>query len=86
MNITTQTNEIVSSFQQHKPTEIIIYTIGSVATKLRNIWTEFQNPPIKFERSKGFWSTPSDESKDTFFSKLTEPKSQREHWYRVTPT
>ncbi len=43
-----------------------------------------ENKPL-FERGEGFWTSPSDESKNDFFSKLTEPKSQREDWYKVSP-
>ena len=38
-----------------------------------------------FEREKGYWTNPSDESKKDFFGKLTDPKSQRENWYTVSP-
>jgi protein-tyrosine phosphatase len=41
--------------------------------------------PPSFERGPGFWSTPKDEANKTFFSALTDPKSQRENWYKVTP-
>lgn len=48
-----------------------------------------ENKPInqipKFERSAGFWSNPKDEINKTFFSKLTDIKSQRENWYKVSP-
>ncbi len=38
-----------------------------------------------FEREEGYWTSPSDESRKDFFGKLTDPKSQREDWYKVTP-
>jgi hypothetical protein len=38
-----------------------------------------------FERNDGYWSTQADEDCIDFFGKLTEPKSQREDWYTVTP-
>lgn len=38
-----------------------------------------------FERGAGFWSTPADEKKESFFGALTDPKSQREDWYKVSP-
>ncbi len=38
--------------------------------------------PGKFTRQKGFW-TP-DTPTDGFFTKLMDPKSQRENWYTVS--
>lgn len=38
-----------------------------------------------FKRGEGFWSNVRDEGKEGFFSKLTNPKSQRENWYAVSP-
>ena len=38
-----------------------------------------------FERGTGFWSSPANETSTSFFGKLTEPKSQRENWYKVSP-
>jgi hypothetical protein len=40
---------------------------------------------VLFERGEGFWSNPDDESKQDFFGKLTDAKSQREDWYTVSP-
>lgn len=42
-------------------------------------------PKSSFERNAGFWSNPIDESSNSFFGKLTDPKSQRENWYAVSP-
>lgn len=41
--------------------------------------------PSSFERGPGFWSSPKDEADKSFFGALTDPKSQRENWYKVTP-
>lgn len=38
-----------------------------------------------FERNAGYWTNQSDEAKTDFLSKLTDPKSQREDWYKVSP-
>jgi hypothetical protein len=38
-----------------------------------------------FERGPGFWSNPKDEADKSFFGTLTDPKSQRENWYKVSP-
>lgn len=38
-----------------------------------------------FERGDGFWTSQCDEAKIDFFGKLTDPKSQRENWYKVSP-
>ena len=38
-----------------------------------------------FSRGDGFWTQTSDESKTGFFQKLTERKSQRENWYKISP-
>lgn len=38
-----------------------------------------------FERGSGFWTKQADEEREDFFGKLTDPKSQRENWYAVTP-
>jgi hypothetical protein len=38
----------------------------------------------KFERVEGFWSNCEDESSESYFSKLTDPKSQREDWYKIS--
>ncbi|MBS1987716.1 hypothetical protein JST56_01860 [Candidatus Dependentiae bacterium] len=38
-----------------------------------------------FERENGFWTNQDDEAKIDFFGKLTDPKSQRENWYKVSP-
>ena len=40
---------------------------------------------VKFTREAGFWSNQQDELKTDFLGKLTDPKSQREDWYKVTP-
>jgi hypothetical protein len=50
-----------------------------------NISCMENNKNTLFERGSGFWSTPNDEAKKTFFSKLTNYKSQREDWYKVSP-
>lgn len=44
-------------------------------------------PTTLFTRGPGYWSTPSDENKTDFLgeSLLTDPTSQREDWYAVTP-
>jgi len=39
-----------------------------------------------FDRNKdGYWTSSADEKNTGFFNKLTDPKSQREDWYKVTP-
>ena len=38
-----------------------------------------------FERAEGYWSKPKDELLEGYFTKLTEPQSQRENWYGVCP-
>lgn len=55
-----------------------------------NVVTEIWNGvlhsnPIHFDRGVGYWSDPSDEKNQSFFSKITNRKSQRENWYKVTP-
>lgn len=40
---------------------------------------------LLFTRGPGFWTDPADESRLDYFGKLTESKSQREDWYKVTP-
>jgi len=42
------------------------------------------SPKGLFSRGPGYWTDPSDETKDGFFEKLTDPKSQREDWYTQT--
>ncbi len=42
-------------------------------------------PISAFERKAGYWNGPSDENNTSFFGTLTNPKSQREDWYKVTP-
>ena len=38
-----------------------------------------------FERGGGYWSKPKDELLEGYFTKLTNPQSQRENWYAVSP-
>jgi hypothetical protein len=38
-----------------------------------------------FTRGSGYWTTSADETKTDFFGRLTDPKSQRENWYQVSP-
>jgi hypothetical protein len=54
-------------------------------SRIAKNWVDFQNPKQLFTRGKGFWSTPNDDNCKSFFEKLTEHKSQREDWYKVTP-
>lgn len=42
-----------------------------------------QNTP--FTRGAGYWSNPEDEANTNYFGRLTDPKSQRENWYKVNP-
>lgn len=66
-------------------------TIQTIATLLLffsslNILCMEQDQQIQmFTRNEGFWSNPEDENKKGFWEQLTEPKSQRENWYAVTP-
>lgn len=45
----------------------------------------FQLALAQFTRTEGFWSNPNDEMCTEFFKTLTDPASQRENWYSVTP-
>jgi hypothetical protein len=42
----------------------------------------FQTP---FSRGRGYWSKPEDEANTGYFSRLAEPETQREDWYKITP-
>jgi hypothetical protein len=53
---------------------------------LFKLWESINNQPQHhFERNAGYWSSPVDEVKIAFFTKLTDRKSQREDWYKITP-
>lgn len=39
----------------------------------------------QLNRPSGYWSSSKDEEKTGIFSALTEPKSQREDWYSISP-
>lgn len=57
-----------------------------IKNTLSDLWKTVVNPTQSFfERKKGFWSSPADESNVCFFNRLTDRKSQREDWYKVTP-
>ena len=38
-----------------------------------------------FTRGQGFWSSTKGETETNWFKKLSEPESQRENWYKITP-
>jgi hypothetical protein len=38
-----------------------------------------------FKRGTGYWTRESDKTRKDFFGKLTDPASQREDWYQVSP-
>jgi hypothetical protein len=60
--------------------------LSSTRSAVPDLWNRIFHPtdPV-FERNQGVWSSPSDENNTGVFNKLTEPKSQRENWYKVTP-
>lgn len=62
-----------------------IIVSNSFAMQSADESTALAHKESRFERNSGYWTSKSDESRNDFFGKLTEPKSQREDWYKVSP-